>query len=351
VVCHCPSSYDLLVVEVDDVDVYIALVVKLGIIVVERKVGVYKLDGSSVLLGNWEVCDALLEGWELVCVLLICVLSVEEFEACRLDVAEVGLLDEAVLLEDALDEALLIVVLIEEEEVGLFDGVDDECVLDDVLGIVAVSEEDSLLVYVLTDEELDIGLLDVAEDVCVLIPLECSLELVSVVPGLVFVIVIGSGTSTVTVGSLTSMIEYPVLVTVAVSRTVCVVSDPSIVFVDTMTFVTGGTMLVSIEMTVVAAGFSVCVETSTTVSIIVDAAAGVFPGVVAGGEPPSTGTTEYVALLSNGSASWTWGTNGREEDKRKREERAKSVGVEVLRRIVGDVRDDTFRDFVWKEKV
>jgi len=52
-------------------------------------------------------------------------------------------------------------------------------------------------------------------------------------------------------------------------------------------------------------------------------------------DPPSTGTTEYVALLTSGSNQTAFrAKNGNDEANEKSEETAKSVGVDVLSRIL-----------------
>ncbi len=84
-----------------------------------------------------------------------------------------------------------------------------------------------------------------------------------------------------------------------------------------------GRLSVSTIVFVAGAGVSV------TVSMIV-APTCPFPEVAAAG-PPSTGTTEYVALLTNGSSQTSFrGGNGNEEPRAMSEEIAKSAGVKVL---------------------
>lgn len=95
--------------------------------------------------------------------------------------------------------------------------------------------------------------------------------------------------------------------------------------------------MVSVSIIVVVAGAGVCV----IVSIIVDAT---FGNVAVAADPPSTGTTEYVALLTNGSnhgaSRWENG-NGNDEPKQKSDDMAKSVWVEVSRRMMR--RGDGFK--------
>jgi hypothetical protein len=77
-----------------------------------------------------------------------------------------------------------------------------------------------------------------------------------------------------------------------------------------------GRRSVSIIVFVAGAGISVTVST-----------------LVAG--PPSTGTTEYVALLTSGSNQTAFrAKNGNDEPNEKSEEIAKSVGVDVLSRML-----------------
>ena len=122
------------------------------------------------------------------------------------------------------------------------------------------------------------------------------------------------------------------------TSTVRVVSGPSTVFVDIMTSVTGGR--VSVSTTVFVVGACVC----TIVSIIVAAACD-EPSADVTGAPPSTGTTEYVALLIKGSTcSTSRGVKGNDEDNKKSDDKVKSGKVEVLRRILTVLREsDTFR--------
>jgi hypothetical protein len=98
-----------------------------------------------------------------------------------------------------------------------------------------------------------------------------------------------SGTSTVIVEALTLMTEYAVVVTVVGG---CVM-DTSTVWVSGP-LVTGGSVSVSIIVLVAGAGVWV------TVSTIVTAGSPPFAPVA---EPPSTGTTEYVALLTTDLAN------------------------------------------------
>ena len=59
------------------------------------------------------------------------------------------------------------------------------------------------------------------------------------------------------------------------------------------------------------------------------------PPVVAAAAPPSTATTEYVALLTNGSTNIAFrGTNGREEVRKNKENKANSDEFEMLSRIM-----------------
>jgi hypothetical protein len=90
----------------------------------------------------------------------------------------------------------------------------------------------------------------------------------------------------VTVEALTLMIEYAVAVTVAGGRA----TDTTTVFVESDVLVIGGSVSVSMIVFVAGAGISVMV------SSIVTAGRPPFP---VGAEPPSTGTTEYVALLTS----------------------------------------------------
>jgi hypothetical protein len=73
----------------------------------------------------------------------------------------------------------------------------------------------------------------------------------------------------------------------------------------------------------------------TIVSIIVTSPWGdPFADVAAAG-PPSTGTTEYVALRTNGSNHTALrGRNGSDEPKQKSEDTANSAADEVLIRIM-----------------
>jgi hypothetical protein len=120
-------------------------------------------------------------------------------------------------------------------------------------------------------------------------------------------------TSTVTVEGLKLIVEYAVAVIVARDGvtekiTVLVVSDD---------LVTGGS--VSVLMTVVVAGAG----TSVTVSTMVTAGRPPFP---VAGDPPSTGTTEYVALLL--TAAGCAGERGNEAVKKNSEVKAQSAEVE-----------------------
>lgn len=57
--------------------------------------------------------------------------------------------------------------------------------------------------------------------------------------------------------------------------------------------------------------------------------------VTEGAEPPSTGTTEYVALRTRGSkTSILRGDNGKVDVKEKRHDSAKSAELDVLRCIL-----------------
>jgi len=88
-----------------------------------------------------------------------------------------------------------------------------------------------------------------------------------------------------------------------------------------------GTRSVSIIVFVAGAGVSV------TVSMIV-APACPSTAVAAAG-PPSTGTTEYVALLTKGSSQTAFrAKKGNDEPNEKSEEIAKRIGVDVLSRIL-----------------
>jgi hypothetical protein len=73
----------------------------------------------------------------------------------------------------------------------------------------------------------------------------------------------------------------------------------------------------------------------TMVSIIVTSPCGdPFADVAAAG-PPSTGTTEYVALRTNGSSHTAFrGRNGSDEPRKKSEDTANSAADEVLIRIM-----------------
>jgi hypothetical protein len=123
----------------------------------------------------------------------------------------------------------------------------------------------------------------------------------------------GSGTSTVIVEALTLMTEYAVVVTVVGGCVVVTVVGGCVVVtivggcvvvtvvggcvMDTITVLLSGPLVtcgsVSVSIIVLVAGAGVCV----TVSTIVTAGSPPFAPVA---EPPSTGTTEYVALLTRG---------------------------------------------------
>lgn len=95
---------------------------------------------------------------------------------------------------------------------------------------------------------------------------------------------VGPGVWIVTVEALKLMVEYDVSVTVVGGND----TDTNTVLVVSDDLVTGGR--VSVSNTVVVAGTGTCVMVSSTVTT------GKPPLPVAV-EPPSTGTTEYVALL------------------------------------------------------
>lgn len=142
----------------------------------------------------------------------------------------------------------------------------------------------------------------------------------------------GSRVSIVT-GELTSTIEYFVAVAVEtdgvmVIRRVSVVSRPSIVFVVTIWLVIGGS--VSVSMTVFVAGAGVWI----IVSIMVCAAGESIP--VGSAAPPSTATTEYVALRASDSEATSRGTNGNDEPSKKSEDRVKSEEFAVLSFMMTD---------------
>jgi hypothetical protein len=114
----------------------------------------------------------------------------------------------------------------------------------------------------------------------------------------------GSGTSTVIVEALTLMTEYAVVVTVVGGCVVVTIVGGCVVVtvvggcvMDTITVWVSGPLVtcgsVSVSIIVLVAGAGVCV----TVSTIVTAGSPPFAPVA---EPPSTGTTEYVALLTRG---------------------------------------------------
>lgn len=124
----------------------------------------------------------------------------------------------------------------------------------------------------------------------------------------------GTGATSVTGGALTSTIEYFGGVIVGAERTgtsiVRVVSGPSTIFVANIKLLNGATR---------ATG-GVCTTAGT---------------IVSGNCPPSTATTEYVALLTKGCSGCVLPPrSGKEDPKQKREESAKRVGVEVLRNMV-----------------
>ena len=72
------------------------------------------------------------------------------------------------------------------------------------------------------------------------------------------------------------------------------------------------------------------------VSIMVTSPCGdPFADDVAAAGPPSTGTTEYVALRTNGSTQTTFrGRNGSDELRKKREDKASRAADEELIRIM-----------------
>lgn len=187
----------------------------------------------------------------------------------------------------------------------------------------AVSEDIGVIVVEFKGEEVLVELAVVVADELVVVADEPKLK--ANVPD-------GSGIVMVTVGGLaklTSIIEYAVDITgdgVMVTKAVCVVSGPSIVFVEMMISVIGGR--VSVSMIVFVAGTGVC----TIVSSIVTA---VGPFALVAAPPPSTGTTEYVALRTNGSGNATIrGANGSDEVKKKSDDKAKREELEVLRRMM-----------------
>jgi hypothetical protein len=144
----------------------------------------------------------------------------------------------------------------------------------------------------------------------------------------------GNGPETsVVAGELTSMIEYFVAVAVEaggvmVMSRVLVVSGPSIVFVVTISLVVGGS--VSVSRTVFVAGAGVWMM----VSIMVCAAGESVP--VGAAAPPSTATTEYVALRASGSRAMSREMNGNDEPSKKREDRVKSEKFELLSFMMAD---------------
>jgi hypothetical protein len=211
------------------------------------------------------------------------------------------------------DVVLEMVISVESVNVGVFEvdddvavleivGIEYELLLADVRTVVfagGIMELEGIGVLALIGVELaeeDIvleeGLTELAKGVEGVALLEGDSAAGAVDEGrFVLVIVTGSETSTVTVGELTSMTEYPVAVTVAglgvtVTSTVLVVSGPSTVFVDIMISVVGGRVSVSITVFVVGAWVD------TIVSIIVAAAGEESSAEVAAAAPPSTGTTE-----------------------------------------------------------
>jgi len=116
----------------------------------------------------------------------------------------------------------------------------------------------------------------------------------------------GAGTSTVTGGEMTLIMEYPIVVTVAgdgliVTMDVSVDSGPSIVLV-------------------------IGDATWVTVWIMVNGAAGSDPSSpVAAAGPPSTGTTEYLALLTKTSGCTSIrGAKGNALLRKRRVDRAKN---------------------------
>ena len=74
---------------------------------------------------------------------------------------------------------------------------------------------------------------------------------------------------------------------------------------------------------------------AVTVSIIVFPLLPTPSAPVAAAGPPSTGTTEYVALLIKGSDQLTLrAKNGNDEPDERSVDKAKSVGIEVLSRML-----------------
>jgi hypothetical protein len=194
------------------------------------------------------------------------------------DEVELLLLVYEVLLAEMLTEVLTEVLLTD-----LFEKVMTEEV-ENVDTAVALSAE------LVGDEMVLEGLREIAEDVWGSALLDEDLAAEKVEELELISVVSGCGTSIVTVGALTSMMEYPLVVTVAglgvtVTRRVWVVSGPSMVWVDITTSVTGGRL--SVSMMVFVVGACVC----TIVSTIVDAPSGELPLEVAAA-PPSTATTE-----------------------------------------------------------
>jgi hypothetical protein len=136
------------------------------------------------------------------------------------------------------------------------------------------------------------------------------------------------GGRTIVVGELISMTEYSVAVTVIglavgvmVMSTVCVDFGPATVCVDMTTSVVGGKVSVSTTVCVVGDGVSV-----TVLTIVTSPCPAVF---VEAAEPPSTGTTEYVAL---GAREISCAKNGKEDPKQKNDNATKSNVV--LRRML-----------------
>jgi len=130
------------------------------------------------------------------------------------------------------------------------------------------------------------------------------------------------------VGALISMTEYSVAVTVIgvaagvrVISTVCVILGPATVCVEITISVVGGRGSVSTTGCIAGVGVSM-----TVLTIVTSPCPAVF---VVAADPPSTGTTEYVAL---GSRAAFRAKNGREDPKQKSEDATNSV--ETLRRMV-----------------
>jgi predicted methyltransferase len=124
------------------------------------------------------------------------------------------------------------------------------------------------------------------------------------------------------VEALKLMVEYAVAVTVVGGE----VTDKMTVWVVSDDLVTGGS--VSVSITVVVAGGGTCV----TVWSIVTTGRPPFPAAV---EPPSTGTTEYVALLSREAGNVAWlGEKGNDVVNRKRVVKAQSAELETCGRML-----------------